>query len=119
MIDSIDVETRNLGKIEQQERDPEVKAKPKRRIFTAKYKLWVLGQADKLKDQPGELGKFLRKEGLYSSYLTSWGREKRGVSHSINGNTQKLPAALMLLVLRQLRGMDEPIWGVALVSAHT
>lgn len=56
---------------------------------------------------------------LGSTVQATAGLGYSGVSHSINENTQKLPAALMLLVLRQLRGMDEPIWGVALVSAHT
>ena len=53
--------------------DPEVLEKPKRRRFTAKYKLHVVEQADACTDQ-GETGALLRREGLYSSHLTNWRR---------------------------------------------
>lgn len=46
----------------------EVVARPKRRRFTAKYKLRLLGEADQC--APGEFGALLRREGLYSSHLT-------------------------------------------------
>lgn len=60
--------------------DTEVVSKAKRRSFTAEYKREVLRQAAACK--PGELGALLRKEGLYSSHLTSWRREmeERGLS---------------------------------------
>ena len=35
--------------------DPEVLPKAKRRTFTADYKLWVLEEADKCREQPGKL----------------------------------------------------------------
>ena len=49
--------------------DPEVVAKPKRRQFTAEYRLRILDEADRC-TQPGEVGRLLRREGLYSSHLT-------------------------------------------------
>ena len=55
--------------------DPEVVAKPKRRRFTAEYRLKVLKQADACK-APGELGALLRREGLYSSLLSTWRRQR-------------------------------------------
>ena len=57
--------------------DVEVSAKAQRRRFTAQYKLEVVRKADACK-QPGEVGELLRKEGLYSSHLTTWrqAREK-------------------------------------------
>jgi hypothetical protein len=55
--------------------DPELTERPKRRSFTAKYKLAVLKQADACK-KPGELGVLLRREGLYSSHLSSWRRQR-------------------------------------------
>ncbi len=55
--------------------DPEVPEKSPRRRFTAKYKLDVLKKADSC-TQPGELGALLRREGLYSSNLTSWRRQR-------------------------------------------
>ena len=51
--------------------DPEVVAKPKRRRFTAEYRLRILEEADRC-TAPGEVGRLLRREGLYSSHLTSW-----------------------------------------------
>lgn len=56
--------------------DPEVLPKAKRRTFTAAYKLWVLEEADKCRQQPGQIGALLRREGLYSSHLTTWGRQR-------------------------------------------
>ena len=53
--------------------DPEVLERPQRRRFTAKYKLQVLEQADAC-TEPGEIGALLRREGLYSSHLSSWRR---------------------------------------------
>ena len=55
--------------------DPEVPEKKPRRKFTAKYKLDILDKADKC-TEPGDIGVLLRKEGLYSSYLTTWNKQK-------------------------------------------
>lgn len=51
--------------------DPEVVAKAERRHFTAEYKRRILQEADACR-QPGEVGGLLRREGLYSSHLTTW-----------------------------------------------
>ena len=56
--------------------DPEVVAKPKRRQFTAEYRLRILEEADRC-TQPGEVGRLLRREGLYSSHLTAWRKARR------------------------------------------
>ena len=45
--------------------DPEVVAKPKRRQFSAEYRLRILKEADRC-TQPGKIGRLLRREGLYS-----------------------------------------------------
>ena len=55
--------------------DPEVSDKPKRRRFSADYKLRILREADRC-TKHGELGALLRREGLYSSLITTW-REQR------------------------------------------
>ena len=55
--------------------DPEVPAKPKRRRFTVEYKLRVLREADACKG-PGDIGALLRREGLYSSHLVLWRRQR-------------------------------------------
>ena len=56
--------------------NPEVPATKTRRKFTAKYKLRVLEQADAC-NRSGELGEFLRREGLYSSNLTIWKKQRK------------------------------------------
>src|SRR5437867_975041 len=53
--------------------DPEVLERAARRRFSAQYKLGVLRQADACAGT-GELGALLRREGLYSSHLTTWRR---------------------------------------------
>lgn len=55
--------------------DPEVQEKATRRKFSAEYKLRILQLADSFSD-PGCLGRLLRKEGLYSSHLTTWRRQR-------------------------------------------
>ncbi len=55
--------------------DPVVAAKARRRTFTAAYKLAVLDELDRAK--PGEAGAVLRREGLYSSSLVEWRRQRK------------------------------------------
>ncbi len=55
--------------------DPEVPEKRRRRRFTAKYKLRILAEAEAC-NKPGQIGALLRREGLYSSSLSSWRRQK-------------------------------------------
>jgi len=47
----------------------------RRRRFSADYKLAVLTEAEAAKE-PGEIGALLRREGLYSSHLTTWRRQR-------------------------------------------
>ena len=56
----------------------EVMAKPTRHRYSAEYKLRILREAD-ASTRRGEIGALLRREGLYSSNLTAWRkqREKR------------------------------------------
>lgn len=56
--------------------DPEVVAKPKRRTYTAEYKQRILHEAEVVATTRGGLGTLLRREGLYSSLLTYWRRER-------------------------------------------
>ena len=55
--------------------DTEVVAKAQRRRFTAAEKLRVLREADGC-TKPGELSALLRREGLYSSLLSTWRRQR-------------------------------------------
>ena len=56
--------------------DPEVVAKAKRRTYTAEYKQRILQEAEVAATTRGGLGALLRREGLYSSLLTYWRRER-------------------------------------------
>ena len=51
--------------------DPEATSRPGRRRFSAAYKRRVLEETDRLQG-PGEIGSYLRREGLYSSALSRW-----------------------------------------------
>ena len=55
--------------------DPEVVATARRRQFTSADKRRILEAADRC-TQPGEIGALLRKEGIYSSHLTTWRRQR-------------------------------------------
>jgi transposase len=55
--------------------DPELVEKAKRRTFTAEYKLRILKQAEAC-TRPGEIGALLRREGLYTSHLTAWRKQR-------------------------------------------
>jgi transposase len=56
--------------------DSEVIARPRRRRFTAEYKRSILDQAEAAYDS-GAVGVLLRREGLYSSHLTTWRRQRK------------------------------------------
>lgn len=55
--------------------DPEVTEQAKRRRFTAEYKLGILRKIDACKGD-GDVGALLRREGLYSSQLAVWRRQR-------------------------------------------
>ena len=73
--------------------DPEVVPKAKRRTFSAKYKLRILEEADRC-TETGQIGALLRREGLYSSHLTTWRRQRdegvlKGLSPQKRGRKRK------------------------------
>jgi transposase len=55
-------------------RDPEVVEKAKRRRFTPEYRLKIVRAAEACRD--GEIGALLRREGLFSSQLSTWRRQR-------------------------------------------
>ena len=59
--------------------DPEVVAKPTRRQFTAEYRLRIVEEAERC-TRPGEVGRLLRREGLYTSHLSAWRKARRNGS---------------------------------------
>ena len=54
---------------------PEVEPKAARRRFSAQYKRSILEQADRC-NHLGDIGALLRREGLYSSHLSNWRRQR-------------------------------------------
>ena len=64
--------------------EPEVNPSKPRRIFTAKYKLNILDELDRCTIL-GEKGAILRREGLYTSMITEWRRQrKEGALSALN-----------------------------------
>jgi transposase len=57
--------------------NPEVVADARRRSFTGEYKRRILAELDSAAAQPGAIGALLRREGLYSSHLATWRRERQ------------------------------------------
>jgi|SRR5450759_1253773 transposase len=67
------VDERSAGTTPQGVPDPELIERAHRRRFTSEYKLAILAEADGL-TRAGEVGALLRREGLYSSHLSTWRR---------------------------------------------
>jgi transposase len=55
--------------------DPELGERPRRRRFTAEYKLRILREATAA-TRSGEIAAMLRREGLYTSHLTAWRKQR-------------------------------------------
>ena len=87
--------------------NPEVLEKAKRRRFDAAYKLRVLEEAERC-SEPGQLGELLRREGLYSSHLTTWRRQRdegalQGLGAKKRGRSPKRKDPMALEVERLRR----------------
>ena len=84
--------------------EPEVVPQAKRRNYTAAYKLRILEEADQC-GQTGQIGALLRREGLYSSHLTTWRRQRAtgqlaGLSPKKRGR-KKDEQAVEIVILRK------------------
>jgi len=82
--------------------DPEVVPRAKRKNFTTVYKLGILSQADRC-TKPGQIGALLRREGLYSSHLTTWRRQRETgeLGNRKRGNPAGDPVAKECVRLRR------------------
>jgi len=92
------------GKIKEEMPNTEVVAKGKRRRFTAAEKLRLLREVDACRGS-GEIGALLRREGIYSSYLRTWRKQREageldGLSPHKRGPKPD-PQALELVKLRR------------------
>ena len=81
----------------------EVESKASRRRFTTGYKLSILERADRCSN-PGEIGKLLRQEGLYSSHLSVWrGQRREGTLNGL-GRTRGPKKGTSSQAEKELRG---------------
>ena len=55
--------------------DPELVERAQRRRFSAQYKLAIVREADACSES-GEVGALLRREGLYTSHLNYWRKQR-------------------------------------------
>jgi transposase len=62
-------------KVKEEMPKTEVVAKAQRKQFSAAEKLRILREVDACQGS-GEIGALLRREGIYSSYLTTWRRQR-------------------------------------------
>lgn len=71
--------------------DPQVPERATRRTYTAKYKLEVLAEYEAA-DRPGK-GALLRREGLYTSLIAEWRKQRdRGALAALSATRGPKPA---------------------------
>ena len=86
--------------------DAEVRLKPERRTFTAAYKQAILQECEAC--AIGERGAILRREGLYSSHLSSWrGQRARGELAGLEPQARGPHPEPQRTVVAQLRRENE------------
>jgi len=84
--------------------DPEVRPKAQRRQFTAEYKQRLLDEADAC-TTPSQRGALVRREGLYSSHLTTWRRQRaQGILDGLAPKKRGVKSDPLVLENAQLRG---------------
>ena len=82
--------------------DPEVLEKPVRRKFTAAYKLEMVEAADRCSEL-GQIGALLRREGLYSSQLSTWRHQRQqGQLQALSDNKRGRKATIPHPVQQEL-----------------
>ncbi len=95
------VKTPLNGKPNLSPHDTEVVPKAKRREFSLAYKNQILTEVDG-RTKAGQIGSILRREGLYSSHLTTWRRQReRGELAGSRGRPAKPEAEQEVTRLRQ------------------
>ena len=83
--------------------DPEVRPKAKHRHFTAEYKKRLLDEADAC-TSPTQRGALVRREGLYSSHLTLWRRQRaQGILDGLTPKKRGVKSDPLALENAQLR----------------
>ncbi len=101
------------------EADPEVRPVPKRRTFNAEYKLRILAEIDGCR-KPGETGAVLRREGLYTSHVVEW-RRQRALGEltvgagAVGGGKPAADAAAMVQLQRENARLQAQLTQAALI----
>lgn len=86
--------------------DHDPAARPKRRVFTAEYKLAVLAEYEAAAD--GVKGSILRREGLYNSHVTEWRKARdAGALGALTTRTRTAKAHPAEVELEKLRRRHE------------
>ncbi len=89
--------------------DPEVSEKAGRRRFTAEYKLRILREAEGC-ETPGAVGALLRREGLYSSNLTTWRQQReQGALAALGPRVRGRRAAAAQPVVRRIAELEREL----------
>ena len=90
--------------------DPEVPAKAQRRRFSVQYKKKILEEADACKDKHGAMSALLRREGLYSSHLTMWRKQReKGELDGLSPKKRGRKAKPMNPLTHKVRGLESEI----------
>jgi len=95
------------GKIKEAMTETEVVEKAKRRQYSAEYKQRILREAETSR-ATGEIGALLRREGLYSSHLTTWRRQcERGELEGLSPQKRGPKADAQAIELGKLKRENE------------
>ena len=87
--------------------DPELVERPQRRRYSAQYKLKIVQQAEACKE-PGEVGALLGREGLYTSHLTYWRKQRDdGALEALGRQRGRKPADRRDREIAELRARAE------------
>jgi transposase len=89
--------------------DPQVIPKAERRRFSAEYKQRILAEADACTER-GQIGALLRREGLYSSHLDKWRKQRqRGVLQALTPQKRGPKPDPQAAEIAQLRRENEQL----------
>ena len=95
------------GKAKEIISETEVVEKAKRRQYSAEYKQRILREAETCR-ATGEIGALLRREGLYSSHLTTWRRQyERGELEGLSPQKRGPKADAQAIELGKLKRENE------------
>jgi transposase len=102
----VELHNQQPDELKNQVPDPEVVQKAKRRRFSAAYKLRVLREVEQECTERGQIGALLRREGLYSSHLSKWRRQRdrgqlAGLAGQKRGRKPQDPTAAELTALQR------------------